>query len=170
MLFNDFFSGLVQAAALKRPETISSSTQLKVEDVLRFSSHRKLVEFLVDRKINELAYGGLKDMERYLAERLGIMMFNDETERSLLKLFVEARNINVHNGGVVNSIFANRVGVVDGFNYHIGKRFHVDFDDLIRMSENAMRVAMRLDREIAAKFRMQTKAHSTWSAKMKTQK
>jgi hypothetical protein len=168
--FQRFFSGLIQTVALKRPETISSSAQLKIEDVLRFSSHRKLVEFLVDRKVNELAYGGLKDMERYLIERLGVAMFENEAERSMLKLFVEVRNINVHNGGIVNAIFASRVGAIDGFNYQVGKRFHVDFDDLIRMSENAMRVAMRLDREIAAKFRMQTKAHSIWAAKKKIQK
>ena len=168
--FQRYFSGLVQSVALKRPETISSSSHIKIEDVMRFSSHKKLIEFLVDRKVNELAYGGLQDMERFFVERLGISMFESETERSLLKLFIEARNINVHNGGIVNSIFANRVGAVTGFSYTIGTRFHVDFDDLIRLSENAMRVAMRIDRKVAAKFRMQTKAHSTWSNPKKTTK
>ncbi len=168
--FQRFFSGLVQSVALKRPETITSSAQVKIEDVIKFSSHRKLIEFLVDKKVNELAYGGLQDMERFFVERLGIAMFEDEVERSLLRLFIEARNINVHNGGVANSIFAGRVGTIDGFNYTVGKRFHVDFDDLIKLSENAMRVAMRLDREVAAKFRMQVKAHSTWAKKKNPKK
>ncbi len=163
--FQRFFSSLVQSVALKRPETIASSAQVRIEEVVKFRSRKQLIEFLVDKKVNELAYGGLQDMERFFVERLGVAMFDNEIERSLLRLFIEARNINVHNGGLVNSVFVSRVGNVDGFSYSLGKRFHVNFENLTRLSENAMRVAMRLDREVAAKFRMQTKSHSTWTKK-----
>lgn len=163
--FQRFFSGLVQSVALKRPETIASSAHVRIEDVVKFRSRTKLIEFLVDKKVNELAYGGLQDMDRFFVERLGIAMFHDELERSLLRIFIEARNINVHNGGIVNSTFVSRVRNVDGFIYSPGKHFHVDFDNLTRLSENAMRVAMRLDRDVAAKFRMQTKSHSAWTKK-----
>lgn len=110
--FQRYFSAIINAAALKRPEMLSSSQTVRVDDVLRFTRHKDLVAFIIDRKINELSYGGLADMEKYFDDRLGVRMFDDNRQRELLCLFVEVRNINVHNGGIVNDLFASRVGTV----------------------------------------------------------
>jgi hypothetical protein len=161
--FQRYFSSMVQAAALKQPALLSSSQQLRIDDVLRFSRHRELVAFIVDRKVNELAYGGLFDLERFFLERLGVKMFETSRERDLLRLFIEARNINVHNGGVVNDLFLSRAGTVDGFSYLRGKRFHIDFDALVTLTDNAMKVAMHIDALVAAKFRILRKADLRWN-------
>lgn len=162
--FQRYFSSIVQAAGLKQP-FILASAQVKVEDVLRFSRHRDLVSFIVDRKVNELAYGGLIDLEKFFNDRLGVKMFESDHERELLRLFIEARNINVHNGGVVNDIFLSRAGSVDGFEYVRGKRFYIDFDALVALTVNAMKVAMHIDAAVAAKFRIQRKADLKWNDK-----
>lgn len=162
--FQRYFSSIVQAAALKQPFLLASA-QVKVDDVLRFSRHRDLVSFIVDRKVNELAYGGLIDLEKFFNDRLGVQMFESGDERELLRLFIEARNINVHNGGIVNDIFLSRAGSVDGFEYERGKRFHIDFDALVALAGNAMKVAMHIDAAVAAKFRIQRKADLKWNRK-----
>lgn len=149
--FQRYFSAIINAAALKRPEMLSSSQTVRVDDVLRFTRHKDLVAFIIDRKINELSYGGLAAMEKYFDDRLGVRMFDDNRQRELLRLFVEVRNINVHNGGIV-TLFASRVGTVEGFSYSKGKTFHVDMDALITLSENAIRVAMHIDSTVSAKF------------------
>lgn len=160
--FQRYFSGIIQSAAQRRPELLSSSQTIRVDDVLRFSRHRDLVAFIIDRKVNDLSYGGLSEMERYFDDRLGVQMFEDNCQRALLRLFVEARNINVHNGGVVNELFVSRVGKVDGFTYTKGKRFHIDLDGLVTLCENAMRVAMNIDSVVAHKFHLKRKRHSAW--------
>lgn len=165
--FQRYFSGIIQMAALKIPLILSSKQTVMLEDIVKFSKHTDLIAFLVDRKVNELAYGGLQEMEKYFDERLGVQMFRDERDRSLLRLFVEIRNINVHNGGIVNSTFINRVGKIDGYKYAIGKRFHVDFENLVALSENAMKVAMTIDGVVAEKFRLRQKSHRNWIAKPK---
>lgn len=162
--FQRYFSSIIQSTALKKPIVLSSSQTVKIDDVLKFTKHKDLVSFIVDRKINELSYGGLSDMENYFDDRLGVKMFKDNEERELLKLFIEARNINVHNGGIVNEIFANRVGKVDGFPYKIGKLFAVDLDDLARLSSNAMKVAVEIDGAVSTKFRLRCKTHKAWQA------
>ncbi len=81
--------------------------------------------------------------------------------------FAEVRNINVHNGGVINDIFASRVGAVEGFAYVKGKTFHVDMDALVTLSENAMRVAMHIDATVSAKFGLLRKAHRSWKRSRK---
>lgn len=101
-------------------------------------------------------------MEKYFYDRLGIRMFPDNRQRDLLRLFVEVRNINVHNGGVVNDLFSSRVGFVEGFNYVKDKTFHIDLDALVTLSENAMRVAMHIDATVGAKFGLLRKTHRSW--------
>ena len=163
--FQRYFSSIVQAAALKQLFLLASAQQVRVDDVLRFSRHRDLVSFIVDRKVNELAYGGLVDLEKFFNDRLGVRMFESGGERELLRLFIEARNINVHNGGVVNDIFLSRVGSVDSFQYVRGKRFHIDFDSLVALTVNAMKVAMHIDAAVAVKFRIRGKADLKWNGK-----
>lgn len=160
--FQRYFSSIIQTAAKKRPEMLSSSQHVKLDDVLKFSRHKDLISFIIDRKINELSYGGLNDMERYFDDRLGVPMFNEDKERKLLRLFFEIRNINVHNGGIVNDIFSGRVGDVPGFSYKIGKNFHVDFDSLSILSMNAMKVAEGIDRAVSAKFKIRCKTCNSW--------
>lgn len=161
--FQRYFSTLIQKAALKRPQIMASAKeQVRVDDVLRFSRHRDLVRYVVDRKINALSYGGLEELERYYDERLGVQMFQNERQKSLLRLFIEARNINVHNGGRVNEIFAQRVGNVDGFPYTQGELFQIDFDDLITLATNAMTVAQAMDATISSKFDMRRKTVASW--------
>jgi hypothetical protein len=160
--FQRYFSAIINAAALKRSEMLSSSQTVRIDDILRFTRHKDLVAFIIDRKINELSYGGLIDMEKYFSDRLGIRMFDEDRQRDLLRLFVEVRNINVHNGGIVNDLFASRVGQVEGFPYAKGKSFHVDMDALVTLSENAMRVALHIDAVVGSKFGLQRKAHNLW--------
>ncbi|MCW2391940.1 hypothetical protein [Sphingobium sp. B11D3A] len=166
--FQRYFSSIIQSAALKKPVILSSSQTIKFDDILKFTKHKDLVSFIVDRKINELSYGGLTDMEKYFDERLGIKMFNDNNERGLLRLFVEARNINVHNGGVVNEIFAGRVGKVEKFPYKIGDLLRFDLDDLVSLSSNAMKVAVGIDVAVSAKFKLRCQTHTAWQVNGKT--
>ena len=160
--FQRYFSAIVQAVAEKRPVVMTSGQTVKVDDVLRFTRHRDLVAFIIDRKINDLSYGGLAEMEKYFNERLGVQMFQSERERDVMRVFIEARNINAHNGGVVNELFLSRVGKVKGFKFTEGKPFHVDMDALVELSENAMRVAMEIDATVSAKFGLRRKAHGRW--------
>jgi len=167
--FQRYFSSIINSAALKKPELLSSSQTIKIDEVLRFSKHKDLIAFIVDKKINELAYGGLLDMEKYFNDRMGVKMFEGARQRDLLRFFVEVRNINVHNGGIVNEVFASRVGAVDGFPYTKGRNLHVDMDALITLSDNAMRVAMHIDASVSTKFGLQRKAHRTWKEGRKKQ-
>jgi hypothetical protein len=157
-----YFSEIIQAAASKRSEILRSSETLRVDEILRFKRNKDLVTFLIDKKINELSYGGIKGMESYFRDRLGIEMFATDRSRILLTTFVEIRNINVHNRGFVNDLFLSKVGKVDGLDFIKGKYFHVDMDMLKLMSDNAIETALKLDHAVAAKFGLQRKSHERW--------
>lgn len=150
--FQRYFSSVIQEAVRKRPTVLSSSQTIKAEDVFKFSKHRDLVAFMIDRKVNDLSYGGLNDMEKYFDDHLGVKMFSDDKQRKLLRFFVEVRNINVHNGGVTNDLFASRVKTVENFPYKKGEAIHLDLTKIEALADNAMRVIQNIDSLVAEKF------------------
>jgi hypothetical protein len=103
-------------------------------------------------------------METHFRDRLGIEMFATDRARILLTTFVEIRNINVHNRGIVNDLFLSKVGKVNEFKFAKGKYFHVDMDMLKLMSDNAIETALALDQAVATKFGLQRKSHARWVA------
>lgn len=161
--FQRYFCGVIESIALRRPEILASSKTLRIDEILRFSRHRDLVAHLVQKRVNDLAYGGLKELETYFSDRLGIDMFDHDEKRNLLQIFIEARNINVHNGGFVNEQFLRRVGKQSEFEFKKGDKLHLDFNDLVRLSENAMGVALHIDESAVGKFRLRRKSHASWS-------
>jgi hypothetical protein len=151
-----YISEIVQQVVKKRHEILRSSEKLTTEEVLQFKRISDIVTFIADRKINELSYGGPREMQEFIADRLGVEMFNDDKERMLLTILVELRNIHTHNRGIVNKLFLNRLGCnyYDDFQFELGKLYHVNFDQFVTLSRNAIAVAMRLDDRLAAKFRV----------------
>jgi hypothetical protein len=87
-----YLSEILQEVVRKRHEVLRSSEKLTTEEVLQFKRMNDIISFIADRKINELSYRGLMQMNEFIADRLGVEMFKDDKERMLLTIFVELRN------------------------------------------------------------------------------
>lgn len=160
-----YISNIIQQSIKKRPELIKSGESVRVDEIFNYSSRRDLINYLIDRKINSLSYGGLKQIEKYLAESLNIELFNAERDRNLLRIFIEVRNIHAHNRGVVNKIFLDRVGNIIGdfdFKFEEGRKAHLDFDALVDFSKVCVATAYLLDANTSKKFSIERKKISTW--------
>ena len=103
-------------------------------------------------------------MEKYLTERLGVEVFLDVESRTLLSVFIELRNIYVHNRGVVNGLFLSRVPKHSRFSFVNGRRYHVDFDLFVLLANNALATVIRLDELLAKKFGVRRKKLCKWLA------
>jgi hypothetical protein len=163
---NNFFSyvsEMLQHVLRRKPEALRSSERLTNEEVLQFTRVKELIAYMADKKVNELAYGGLKGVEEYVRERLGIAMFDNEDERIKLTILAELRNVHTHNRGIVNELFLKRVGQkkYGDFDFTLGKTMHVDFDKFVVLSRNAIDVAIRLDANLGKKFGVRRTAFST---------
>ena len=165
-----YVSNIIQIAIKKRPEMIKSNETIRVEEILNFSTRRELINYLIDRKINSLSYGGLKQIERYFDETLGIALFESDRERKLLRVFIEIRNVHAHNRGYINSLFLERVGSsLAELDLHFveGKKAHLDFDQLCLFTKACIETALKIDKAVSRKFRLQTKKIETWLADKK---
>lgn len=160
-----YISNIIQQAMKRRPEIIKSGETVKVEEIFNYPSRRDLINYLIDRKINTLSYGGLKQIEKFIAEALNIDLFSTENDRNLLRIFIEVRNIQTHNRGYVNRIFLDRVEDLlpsSHFEFKEGKKAHLDFDDLSLISKVCINTSLNLDTKAAKKFGIEKKRISTW--------
>jgi hypothetical protein len=103
---NNFFSyvsEMLQHVLRRKPEALRSSERLTNEEVLQFTRVKELIAYMADKKVNELAYGGLKGVEEYVRERLGIAMFDNEDERIKLTILAELRIFSLTIGALSTS-------------------------------------------------------------------
>lgn len=151
-----YLSEILQKAAKKRPEILRSNERITTEDILQFENVSDIVSFIADRKISELSYGGLRETERFIKDRLGLELFDNQKQRELLTILVELRNIQAHNRGRINELFLKRVGdhSQTHFKFIKGETYQADFDAIIALSNNAIKIAVDMDEKIANKFRL----------------
>lgn len=157
-----FVSAIIQGAMRKRPEMVRSSESVKIDDIFEFSNKRELIDYLIDRKVNSLSYGGMKKVEKFINESMGVAIFPDDEARELMQIFVEVRNIHIHNRGIVNRVFLGRVPQHIKFQFVEGKRAHMDFDMLVDLTRVCVGSAIDLDTKICEKFGIKRKRYSTW--------
>lgn len=151
--FMSYLCETLQAVLLKRPEMLRSAEQVRLDDVLRFKNYRELVEFLAARKINALTYGGLKDIEEFIDERLSLPLTTSNDKRTTLLIAIELRNVYTHNRGIINDLFLQRTrGLTHAFTFKKGHRYHADLDVLARLANNIYKVDF--DARAAVKYRL----------------
>ncbi|MCL1629339.1 hypothetical protein M3N55_11395 [Roseibaca sp. V10] len=157
-----FVSAAIQSAMKAKPEIVKSGESVRVEDIFDFKNKKELIDYLIDRKINSLSYGGMSKVENFIKDSMGVDLFPVESDREALKIFLEVRNIQVHNRGFVNRIFLGRVKKHPKFSFIEGKRTHLNFDELIYLTDVCVRTAIDLDTKICEKFSIRRKRYSTW--------
>lgn len=162
--FLSMLSETLQACMLKRPEMLRSAEQIKTEDVLRFTKRSEIIEFIVNQKVNQLSYGGFRALEVFFDRHLGVALMTD-AERESVSVAIELRNIYTHNRGVVNELFLSRLkGVSADYDFREGKRFHTDFDQIVRIANALFDVAVRVDGAVSHKYGLKRKRYATWDA------
>lgn len=157
-----FVSATIQCAMKKRPEMVKSGESIRIEDIFEFGNKRELINYLIDKKVNSLSYGGMSKIEKFITDSMGITMFPDDDARQLMQIFVEVRNIHVHNRGFVNRVFLSRATQHERFQFVEGKRAHLDFDELVGLTRVCVQTAIDLDTKICKKFSIERKRYSTW--------
>ena len=107
--FLTYVSELMALIFKTRPETLRSSETVRLDMVLKHDTMDQLIADLVDHRVNQLSYQGMRDLAAYLSDRLGFDLYPRAADMLLAVRIVESRNVIVHNRGIVNAIFLSRV-------------------------------------------------------------
>ena len=157
-----FVSATIQSAMKKKPEMVKSGESVRIEGIFDYRNKRELINYLIDKKVNSLSYGGVSSIERFIRGSMGVEMFQNDDARELMKIFVEVRNVHVHNRGFVNRVFLGRAKQHDKFRFVEGTRAHLDFNELVILTRVCVQTAIDLDTKICTKFNIKRKRYSTW--------
>ncbi len=91
-----------------KPETLRSKSQVEVEYILSFDSREEMLTALADDEVNRLAYLGMRQLAENLEKKLGLPLFPQKTDLGHAIDVIEARNLIVHNAGIVNRTYLKR--------------------------------------------------------------
>lgn len=104
-----FFSRLLHEYFTLHPEAIGTKDKLfSFEDLSRFDSIADARAHYVLDKIENLLRGTLADWLKFARESLKLSMGYLKEDLALLEETFQRRNLIVHNGGIVNSIYLSR--------------------------------------------------------------
>lgn len=160
-----YLSSILQSVLRKRPEMLSSNEMVRIDEIVKFSSMKDVINYLVDKKLNELSYAGLRGIEKFFMERTGIDLVENQTEKAELVHAIEIRNIYTHNRGIVNDVFVHRLsGVQQLIPFKKGERIHANYDNIVRLSSTMTTVSARFDQAVSRKFNIGRKKFSTWGS------
>ena len=121
--FLTYVTDLLTTIYKTKPQALRSGEQVRIDEVLRFSTMDELIEFFSERKVHQLFYQGMKTWHRVLEKELSLSIFKVPHELERAILLVEKRNLVRHARGIVNKVFLQRQPYSG---YSLGERLKFD--------------------------------------------
>lgn len=109
---DNYLAYLVELLALvfeSRPETLLSDKTVPVRMIIEAETKDEIIEAIVEKRVNELAYKSLDDLDEYVSSTLGFPIYAADGAREAFMFLVESRNAIVHNRSVVGRRFLQRI-------------------------------------------------------------
>lgn len=139
----NYLSALLFEIFTQRPETLRSSDNITVEEVLRHATVETIVRSVAERKVDSLSYSSFQDLAAFFKDRFSLVIANN-AELPTVVHAIEIRNISVHNRCIVNRRFVSRTGDTST---SVGRRKVLSIDYLDRLVPLLANVVKQLDRE-----------------------
>jgi hypothetical protein len=97
-----YLSELLALIFEAQPNTLRSNEQVTVDFILEHSDFEDLLNGLIEKKVMELSFKGMRDLAKYLDSRLKFALFKNDDDLLTAVKIIEDRNILIHNRGIIN--------------------------------------------------------------------
>ena len=143
----------------KRPEPLQrfSEKEVKVADVLRWATKEELVHDIIDKRVMELSYQGVRQLNDTLKRVLALPLVTNDEDLLFLVEMVELRNIVTHNRGIINRAYCDRMKVDYG---RVGETINHAWVTENAQLMNLFRIIADLDTRAIEKFTLVEKRQS----------
>ncbi len=153
--FLTYISELLSLIFGTRPEMLKSNETARLEMILQFKTMEDLVGALVERRVTDLAYQGMRDVSKDLSKRIGFELFLNPEELELAVRIIEVRNLIVHNRAIVNRLFLSRL---PDYPTHLGDRLELEGKSVLEDIEFLARSVSGIDMRAIEKFSLPTES------------
>lgn len=145
-----YLSSILNEIFIKRPETLKSSEKVEVETILSHSSLEGLIQSIAERKVNELSYKSIEDLNKYFTDKFNINIANPD-EISIIIDAIETRNISVHNRCIVNKRYFSKTGKED---FEIGTLRKLSSEDLETFAKTIKNSVIGIDKRAVESLKL----------------
>ena len=152
-----FIAELMAEVFKTRPETLHSLGEVKAAFVLQYETMTDLLDALAERRVERLAYAGMRDLQSDLKETLGFALFESDDELITAVTIIERRNLIVHSRGVVNRRYLSRV---PDPGRDLGERLDLNVDSVFDDLASLSRSAADIDERAAGKWGIERRPQS----------
>lgn len=148
-----YISDILTEVHKVKPEILKSQEKVDLEFIMEHSSMDELIASLIEKRVVSLAMSSMRELNKYVSNRLGIELFDTEDHFKIGVLLIEKRNLIIHNRGIMNRVFHERVSVLDlDINTTIGGKIKIRPDDMITALRLVGVFCLALDRKVRTKF------------------
>jgi hypothetical protein len=144
-----------------KPQMLRASDQKIAWDaLLGYDALEEPVAALLDRRVDALAYKGLKDLAKDLEQHIGL--FSAEEDLAKGAEIVEQRNLKVHNRGIINNISVSRLSACSD---RVGQQLMLSVNEVMTKALLLRLSALDLDLRASEKFSLARKRIPTEEAR-----
>jgi hypothetical protein len=149
-LFVNYLGDTLVYLFQNRPQMLKSNDKIDVDFILEHTTFEDLINSLIERKVIELSFKGMDTLAKYFTDRLKLTIFTTDSDLRTAILAAEVRNLFIHNQGLVNRHFMERVPF---FTCSLGQRIDLVKDGLYLDLTNCLIIAANtLSVSVATKF------------------
>jgi len=147
-----YFKDILVEVTTQKPNILKSKDQERLDFILSFETIEELRRSLADKKINELFYKGIDEIEKYFEDRLNIKLFKSATDKTHLSMYIKRRNLIVHNRGRITKEYLREF---PDSKFPENFFFTFSYEELSSLNVWLNNFVVYIDNEIAEKFELQ---------------
>lgn len=146
-----YFKDILSEVVVAKPQILKSQESEKLDFILEHESMEDLISSIASKKIEELFYKGIEDIEKFFKIRLGIDIFKTDAQRKNINFYIKQRNLTVHNRRKISKEFAKQF---PEFENKIGQYLNFEFRYVSQINLSLFNFVGTFDEEISQKFKL----------------
>ncbi len=149
-----YFKDVLSEVVRKQPKVLKSSKEKETyEFILSFDTIDELRTSLSDKKIKELFYGSIEDIKKFFLDRLGVKLFDEESDEKDFSMVIKQRNLIIHNRGIISQELADEFV---SFKDIVGQNILFKYKQLSNINKIINNLIIEIDIKLREKFKLET--------------
>lgn len=146
-----YFKEILSEVVSAKPQILKSKETEQLDFILEHDSMEDLINSISDKKIEELFYKGIEDIEKFFKSRLNIDIFKTKQAKDNINRLIKQRNLTVHNRRKVSKDFARQFPDLKN---SIGQYLIFEFSYVSNINLQLFNFVASIDEEISKKFKL----------------
>ncbi len=146
-----YFKEILSEVVSAKPQILKSQETERLDFILEYESIGDLINAISDKKIEELFYKGIEDIEKFFKSRLGIDIFKTKIGKENINWLIKQRNLTVHNRRKISKDFAKQFPDLKN---SVGQYLIFEFSYVSEINLQLFNFVASMDKEISEKFEL----------------